>query len=54
MSSGLNETGLLDYAIMEIEGKVGLVTGRADGVSKAFAEALLKKGAKVSSKYWLF
>ncbi len=32
---------------MEIEGKVGLVTGRADGVSKAFAEALLQKGAKV-------
>ncbi|XP_072017501.1 15-hydroxyprostaglandin dehydrogenase [NAD(+)]-like [Amphiura filiformis] len=31
---------------MEIEGKVGLVTGRADGVSKAFAEALLQKGAK--------
>ena len=33
---------------MEIKDKVGLITGRADGMSKSFAEALLKKGAKVT------
>lgn len=34
--------------IMHVNGKVALVTGAAQGIGRAFAEALLHKGAKVS------
>lgn len=33
---------------MHVNGKVALVTGAAQGIGRAFAEALLHKGAKVS------
>lgn len=32
---------------MHVNGKVALVTGAAQGIGRAFAEALLQKGAKV-------
>ena len=32
---------------MHVNGKVALVTGAAQGIGRAFAEALLHKGAKV-------
>ena len=34
---------------MHVNGKVALVTGAAQGIGRAFAEALLLKGAKVSA-----
>lgn len=34
---------------MHVNGKVALVTGAAQGIGRASAEALLLKGAKVSS-----
>ena len=34
---------------MRIQGKVALITGAAEGLGRAFAEELLKKGAKVTS-----
>ncbi len=33
---------------MRVIGKVALITGGAEGLGKGFAEALLKKAAKVS------
>lgn len=35
---------------MHVNGKVALVTGAAQGIGRAFAEALLHKGAKVSKR----
>lgn len=35
---------------MHVNGKVALVTGAAQGIGRAFAEALLHKGAKVSAE----
>ena len=35
--------------VMSLSGKVALVTGAAQGLGKAFSEALLKRGAKVNA-----
>ena len=36
---------------MDVHGKIALITGSARGLGKSYAEALLKKGAKVTFSY---